>query len=48
MIGKLVGKVVGEVLALPATIVKEFEDAVEEVVDTVDKRYDEVENDDRR
>ena len=40
MIGKLLGKVVGEVLALPATIANEMEKAVDEVEKTIDKRYD--------
>lgn len=40
MIGKLIGKIAGEILALPATIANEMEEAVDEVEKTLDKRYD--------
>lgn len=48
MIGKLLGKVAGEVLALPATIAKQMEDAVDETAKTIDKRYDAVEKNDKK
>jgi len=39
-IGKLVGKVVGETMALPVTIVDETMEAVEEAMDTLGKRIE--------
>ncbi len=43
MFGKLIGQVVGTVLAAPAIIAKEFEDAVEKTEKTIDKAYDKLE-----
>jgi len=39
-IGKIVGKVVGETIALPITVVDETMKAVEEAMDTVGKRIE--------
>lgn len=40
MLGKLIGKAVGSVLAAPAIVVKEAEDAVKAAEKTVSKAYD--------
>lgn len=43
MIGKLFGKAVGTILAAPAIIAKEAEDAVKETEKTIDKAYERLE-----
>lgn len=45
MLGKLIGKAVGTVLAAPAIVAKEAEDAVEEVGETVSRAWDRLERD---
>jgi hypothetical protein len=39
----MLGKVVGSVLAAPAIIAKEFEEAVKETEKVIDKAYDKLE-----
>jgi len=40
MLGKLIGKTVGTILAAPAIINKEAEKAVDEAAKTIDKAYE--------
>jgi len=41
-VGKLLGRVAGEVISLPATVIKESEEALEQAEKTVTKRMDDV------
>jgi len=43
MLGKLIGKTIGTILAAPAIIATETEEAIEETAKTIDKAYDKLE-----
>lgn len=45
MLGKLLGKAVGTVLAAPAIVVKETEEAIDQAGKTIDKAYARLEDD---
>lgn len=47
-IGKLIGRAVGEVVALPATVVHSTGDAVDEAIDTIEKRIEGSDGDEAR